>query len=103
MHRNGYKASKLCTPLLEYHTSLTSTLPHQHLPPYPSNSHKKTPRLNTLVLLTTAIATSLALALRTVELVDHQQHLIGWFAMCPGPLWSAGCQVPSWTSKQCCQ
>jgi hypothetical protein len=61
------------------------------------------PSLKNLVLLTTAIAASVTQALPTVDLVDRQQYLIGWFAICPGPLWGAGCQVPSWTTKQCCQ
>ena len=61
------------------------------------------PSLKNLILLIAAAVASVARALPTVELVDRQQHLIGWFAMCPGPLWGAACQVPSWTTKQCCQ
>ena len=61
------------------------------------------PSLKNLVLLIAATVASGAHALPTVELVDHQQHLVGFFAMCPGPLWGATCEVPSWTSKQCCQ
>jgi hypothetical protein len=71
--------------------------------PFPINNSHNMPSLKNLVLFVAATATGITQALPTVELVDRQQHLIGWFAMCPGPLWGATCQVPSWTSKQCCQ
>jgi hypothetical protein len=61
------------------------------------------PSLKNLVLLIATTVASGAHALPTVELVGRQQHLVGWFAMCPGPLWGPGCEVSSWTSKQCCQ
>jgi hypothetical protein len=61
------------------------------------------PSLKNLILLIAATVASGAHALPTVELAHHQQHLVGFFAMCPGPLWGATCEVPSWTSKQCCQ
>jgi hypothetical protein len=61
------------------------------------------PILKNIILPIAAVVASIAHALPTVELVDRQQHLIGWFAMCPGPLWGPACQVPSWTTKQCCQ
>jgi len=61
------------------------------------------PGLKNLVILITAAATGLTMALPTVELVDRQQHLVGFFAMCPGPLWSPSCTVRSWTDKTCCQ
>ena len=61
------------------------------------------PILKNIILPIAAVVASIAHALPTVELVDRQQHLIGWFAMCPGPLWGTACEVSSWTSKQCCQ
>lgn len=61
------------------------------------------PSLRNLILLIAATVASGAHALPTVEPAGRQQHLVGFFAMCPSPLWGATCEVPSWTSKQCCQ
>jgi hypothetical protein len=61
------------------------------------------PSLKNLILFIAATVASGAHALQTVALADRRQHLVGFFAMCPGPLWGATCEIPSWTSKQCCQ
>jgi hypothetical protein len=102
-HCSGYKASTPALLLLPYATLLRDLLPLPTISPFPTNNSYNMPSLKNLILLVAAAATGVTQALPTVELVDRQQHLIGWLAMCPGPLWGATCQVPSWTSKQCCQ